>query len=43
MDPEEAGVDLHGDERTGAGTSEQQALELLQRTLGAEKIGEVAP
>lgn len=43
MDPEAAGVDLDRDERTGAGTSEQQALELLQRTLGAEKIGEVAP
>ena len=43
LDPEAAGVDLDRDERTGAGTSEQQALELLQRTLGAEKIGEVAP
>ena len=43
VDPDEAGVDPDADERTGAGTSEQQALELLQRTLGAEKIGEVAP
>jgi DNA polymerase-3 subunit gamma/tau len=29
------------DERTARQTSEQQALQLLQQTLGAEKIGEV--
>jgi DNA polymerase-3 subunit gamma/tau len=36
-------VDVDGDERTTPGSSEQQALDLLQETLGAEKIGDVAP
>jgi DNA polymerase III subunit gamma/tau len=36
-------VDVEGDARTAAATSEQQALDLLQQSLGAEKIGEVAP
>jgi DNA polymerase-3 subunit gamma/tau len=36
-------VDLETDERTTPGSSEQQALRLLQEKLGAEKIGEVAP
>lgn len=36
-------VDMEGDARMTSGSSEQQALRLLQETLGAEKIGEVAP
>jgi DNA polymerase-3 subunit gamma/tau len=36
-------VDEMEDARTTAATSEQQALNLLQQSLGAEKIGEVAP
>jgi DNA polymerase III subunit gamma/tau len=36
-------VDEIADAPMPAQTGEQQALELLQRTLGAEKIGEVAP
>jgi DNA polymerase-3 subunit gamma/tau len=36
-------VDMVGDARTTVASSEQQALDLLQQSLGAEKIGEVAP
>jgi DNA polymerase III subunit gamma/tau len=36
-------VDEVGDARTASTTSEQQAVELLQQTLGAEKIGEATP
>lgn len=36
-------VDEDGDAQMTAHSGEQQALDLLQRTLGAEKIGEVAP
>jgi DNA polymerase-3 subunit gamma/tau len=36
-------VDEVGDARTAAASSEQQALDLLKQSLGAEKIGEVAP
>jgi hypothetical protein len=32
-----------GDGTAAARSGEEQALDLLQRTLGAEKIGEVAP
>ena len=40
--PEEP-VDGGASDRSVRPTSEEQALQLLQRTLGAEKIGEVAP
>jgi hypothetical protein len=36
-------VDVAAGAPADVGTSEQQALELLQRTLGAERIGEAAP
>jgi DNA polymerase III subunit gamma/tau len=41
--PVDEQVDELTDEHMPAQSGEQQALELLQRTLGAEKIGEVAP
>jgi DNA polymerase-3 subunit gamma/tau len=41
FDPGDEPVDGIVDEKAARQTSEQHALELLQQTLGAEKIGEV--
>ncbi|MEV1286091.1 DNA polymerase III subunit gamma and tau [Micromonospora sp. NPDC049679] len=40
FDPGDEPLDVVIDEKTARQTSEQQALQLLQQTLGAEKIGE---
>jgi DNA polymerase-3 subunit gamma/tau len=45
-DPDPAGhheIDEVADPRTPPASGEQQAMELLRQSLGAEKIGEVAP
>jgi hypothetical protein len=36
-------VDVVADPRSAPSTGEQEALALLRQSLGAEKIGEVAP
>ncbi|RKR89508.1 DNA polymerase-3 subunit gamma/tau [Micromonospora pisi] len=41
FDPGDEPLDEVVDERTARQTSEQQALQLLQETLGAERIGEI--